>query len=302
MQLIIQTLAPLMFLVLLGFILKKTIADDSWTAVLNKLAIYLLFPALIFSGMTKIKLERIDDFSFIYGNFILLVLIIATLYFGLKYMGYTKSIVNTYVISVFFGNVGYLGVPILSSLIPDAEGIISIHVALYNIMLFTFGIGILEFSVHKKLRFEILLDALKNPLLLAVFFAIVLLATDTQLPFVISKTVDLLAGGATPIILISLGIFLTRELPKVQYQHIVGLVGLKLFIVPLLFLLYFYLAGESKVLAISVLEAGMPMAIMPFILAELYPMERKIIAIGIVVSCILSIFTLPLLMVLVGLV
>ena len=302
MQLIIQTLAPLMFLVLLGSILKKTIADESWTAVLNKLAVYLLFPALIFSGMIKVNLETIDDFSFIYGNFILLVLIIATLYFGLKSMGFAKSIVNTYVISVFFGNVGYLGFPILSSLIPNSEGLVSIHVALYTLILFTFGIGVLEFSVHKKLSSKIWIDALKNPLLLAVLFSILLLATDTKLPFVISKTVDLLAGGATPIILISLGIFLARELPKVRYQHVVGLIGLKLIIVPTIFLLYFYLAGQTEVLSISVLEAGMPMAITPFILAELYPMEREIIAIGIVISCVLSVFTLPLLMVLVGVV
>ena len=302
MQLIIQTLLPLILLVILGWVLKKTIADDSWTTVLNKLAVYLLFPALIFSGMIKVKLETIDDFSFIYGNFILLVAIIFTLYFGLKYLGLKKSMVNTYVISVFFGNVGYLGVPIVSSIVPDGQGLVSMHVALYTLILFTFGIGVLEFSVHKKLSSKILVDALKNPLLLAVLIAIVLLATDTKLPFVVLKTIDLLAGGATPIILISLGLFLARELPKVEYKHVVGLVGLKLFVVPMIFLLYFYLAGKSEVLAISVLEAGMPMAITPFILAELYPMEREIIAIGIVVSCLLSVFTLPLLMVLVGLV
>jgi len=302
MQLIIEILFPLIFLVILGYILKKTIADDSWTAVLNKLAIYLLFPALIFSGMIKVKLETIDDFSFIYGNFILLVVIIGTLYFGAKALGLKKSMVNTYVISVFFGNVGYLGFPILSSIIPNTEGLISIHVALYNMMLFTFGIGVLEFSVHKKLSSKILVDTLKNPLLLVVFLAIILLATDTKLPFVISKTVDLLAGGTTPIILISLGIFLARELPKVSYQHVIGIVGLKLIVIPMVFLLYFYFAGQTEVLSISVLEAGMPMAIMPFVLADLYPMEKEIIAIGIVISCLLSIFTLPLLMVLVGLV
>jgi predicted permease len=176
------------------------------------------------------------------------------------------------------------------------------HVALYTLILFTFGVGVLEFSVHKKLNSKILVDTLKNPLLLAVLFSIVILVFEIKLPFVISKTVDLLAGGATPIILISLGIFLARELPKVEYKHVVGLVGLKLFVVPMIFLLYFYVAGKSEVLAISVLEAGMPMAITPFILAELYPMEKEIIAIGIVGSCILSVFTLPLLMLLVGLV
>ena len=174
--------------------------------------------------------------------------------------------------------------------------------ALYTLILFTFGIGVLEFSVHKKVSLRIATDALKNPLLLAVLFSVILLGTDTKLPFVVLKTIDLLAGGATPIILISLGIFLARELPKVSYAHVLGLIGLKLFVMPSIFLVYFYLAGETEVLAISVLEAGMPMAITPFILAQLYPMEREIIAIAIVISCLLSVVTLPLIMVLVGLV
>ena len=70
---------------------------------------------------------------------------------------------------------------------------------------------------------------MKNPLLLAVLFAVMLLVTNTKLPFVLLKSIDLLAAGATPIILISLGIFLARELPKVAYTHVFGLIGLKLF-------------------------------------------------------------------------
>ncbi len=291
-----------MLLIALGFVLKKTIANETWTDVLNKLAIYLLFPALIFSGMIKVKLEQIDDFSFIYWNFTILVVVIFTLYFTLKHLDFSRSIINTYVISVFFGNVGYLGVPILTSLIPNSNGLVSMHVALYTLILFTFGIGVLEFSVHKKLSSKIAIDALKNPLLLAVLLAVILLATDTKLPFILLKTIDLLAGGATPIILISLGIFLARELPKVAYKHVFGLIGLKLFVMPSIFLVYFYLSGQSEVVAISVLEAGMPLALTPFILGEFYPMEREIIAIAIVVSCFISLVTLPILMFLVGVV
>jgi len=222
MQLIIQTLLPLMLLVAIGAVLKKTIADNSWTEVLNKLAVYLLFPALIFSGMVKVKLESIDDFSFIYANFIILVLIISTLYSVTKYLGFSTRMTNTYVISVFFGNVGYLGFPIISSLLPDYQGIVSMHIALYTLILFTFGIGILEFSVHKKIGIGIFIDALKNPLLVAVLLSIIILKFGIKLPFVITKTVDLLAGGATPIILISLGIFLARKLPKnIDYRHVV---------------------------------------------------------------------------------
>jgi len=303
MQLIIQTLLPLMLLVALGAVLKKTIANDAWTEVLNKLAIYLLFPALIFSGMVKVELKSIDDFSFIYANFIILVLIIATLYGVTKSLGFTKRMTNTYVISVFFGNIGYLGFPILSSLLPGYEGIVSMHIALYTLILFTFGVGVLEFSVHQKIEAKILKDTLKNPLLVAVLVSIVILMFDIKLLFVVTKTIDLLAGGATPIILISLGIFLARELPKnIDYRHVVGLISLKLVAMPLLLFCYFLLSGQTDIVAISVLEAGMPMAITPFILAELYPMEREVIALSIVISCLLSVITLPIIMVLVGVV
>jgi len=302
MQLIIQTLLPLMLLIALGAVLKRTIADDTWTVVLNKLSVYLLFPALIFSGMVNVKLESIDDFSFIYGNFTVLVLVIFILYGVTKYFGLTKSMTNTYVISVFFGNVGYLGFPILSSLMPGFEGIVSMHVALYTLILFTFGIGVLEYSVHQQLDIKILKDTVKNPLLLAVLFAIIILAFDIKLPFVVTKTVNLLAGGATPIILISLGIFLARELPKVEYRHAFGLISLKLVFMPSIFFVYFLLSGKTDILAISVLEAGMPMAITPFILGELYPMERELIALSIVISCVVSVVTLPIIMVLVGVV
>ncbi|MBD3792708.1 MAG: hypothetical protein IE889_00920 [Campylobacterales bacterium] len=53
---------------------------------------------------------------------------------------------------------------------------------------------------------------------------------------------------------------------------------------------------------ISVLEARMPIAITPFILAELYPMERELIAFGVVISSVLSMLTLSGLMILVGVV
>jgi len=69
-----------------------------------------------------------------------------------------------------------------------------------------------------------------------------------------------------------------------------------------LFFIYFSLVGGGNVLAISVLEAGMPITITPFILAEPYPMERELIELSIVISCLLSVITLPLIMMLVGVV
>jgi len=303
METIIQTLLPLIMLIAIGSVLKLTIATEAWVEVLNKLAIYLLFPALIFSGMMRVELDQIDNFSFLYGNALLLIVIIIALKLGLTKLGIAQKMVNTYVIAVFFGNVGYLGFPIVTSLISGSEGVVSMHIALYTLILFTVGIGILEFDAHKKVDKKILIDAFKNPLLLAVMASVILLATDTKLPFAVQKTIDMLAGGATPIILISLGIFLVRPFPKrLSYKHLITLIALKLLIMPSLFWLYFIGGNQSPVLAISVLEAAMPIAITPFILAQLYAMERELIAFAVVISSILSIVTLSVWMVLVGVV
>lgn len=103
--------------------------------------------------------------------------------------------------------------------------------------------------------------------------------------------------------MISLGIFLVRPFPKqLPIRHLVILIGLKLMVIPLLFWGYFHYFSSNAMMPISVLEAGMPIAITPFILAELYPMERELIAFGVVISSVLSMLTLSGLMILVGVV
>lgn len=97
--------------------------------------------------------------------------------------------------------------------------------------------------------------------------------------------------------------FLVRPFPKqLPIRHLVILIGLKLMVIPLLFWGYFHYFSSNAMMPISVLEAGMPIAITPFILAELYPMERELIAFGVVISSVLSMLTLSGLMILVGVV
>jgi len=218
-------------------------------------------------------------------------------------MGVHKKIINTYIISAIFGNIGYLGFPIISSIIEGTEGLISIHIAIYNLVLFTLGIIILEFSIHKKINLKILKDIFKNPLLIAVILSLFTLLININIPIFFLKTIDMLANGATPIILISLGIFFSYNFPRnINFKHVFILIFLKLLVLPSFFLIYFYMYGKTEILAISVLEAGMPIAITPYILASLYPMEKEIIALSILISSILSIFTLSLLTIITGII
>lgn len=298
----IQTLLPLAILIFLGSILKLTIANNSWSYVLNKLVLALLLPALILDSVMKIQLTEVYDFSFIYVNIIILTTVVSFIYILLKVLNFSTSLINTYVITVFFGNIGYLGFPIITSILPSSEGVVSIHIAIYTLILFSLGLGILEYSIHQKLNVKVFKKVFKNPLLLATISAILLLSFNIKLPPFIDQTINILSISAIPIMLISLGIFLTQKIPKiVDYTHVAILVTLKLIFMPTLFYLYFIYEYNS-ILIISILEAAMPIAITPFILSETYPMEKEIIIVSIILSSILSIITLPLLMIVLDLV
>jgi len=289
---IFNALMPLVVVVLIGVFLKLKVANDSWVGTLNAVALYVLFPALVLRGITQVKVDTFNDLGFIFINLLLLLLIISLLIFGGKALKIKKEIANSYVITVFFGNIGYLGFPIITSLYSGVEAIISIHIAIYTMLLFSVVVIYLEYTKSGKIEKQIFIEGLKNPLLLSVIVSIVIVSFNIILPHFLVKSIEILANGATPTVLIALGIFLAKQLPKISYKHLIGITILKLLIVPLIFLaiLQFY---HTKAFEVSVLEAAMPVAITPFVLADIYPLDKNLIAGAIVVSSILSLITLP---------
>jgi len=290
---IFNALAPLVLLSIVGVILKLKVANNSWVDILNGVALYAFFPALILRGISQINLQNGNDFKFILINLCLLIAIIAALFGGAKAFGLSKKLVNTYTTAVFFANIGYLGFPIITSLYKGSEAIVSIHIAIYTFLLFSIVLSILEYSKDGALDRKLFLNILKNPLILATLISLILVILNIKLPFVVNKAINLLANGATPTVLIALGIFLATKLPKISYIHLGILTALKLIVMPLIFL-FVYQYYNSFEFKISVLEAAMPVAITPFVLANIYNLDKNLIAGAIVVSSILSLITLPL--------
>ncbi len=298
--LIFNAIFPLILVALVGFILKKLdIAKDSWIDTLNTLALYTLFPALILRGIGLIRFDGSIDFSFIVINLILLLLIIASLYFGSKLFRLSKKLTNTYVTAVFFANIGYLGYPIITSLIAGSEAVVSIHIAIYTTLLFSVVLAILEYSKEGQFDKRLLLNIIKNPLILSVIIALILTIFKIKLPFVVSRAIDILADGATPTVLIALGIFLAIKIPKVKKSHLITLIMLKLIVMPSIFLIIYFIY-PIKEFAISVLESAMPIAITPFVLSKFYPLDSNLIVASIVISTILSLISLPIFIIAIG--
>jgi len=291
MAVVLTALLPLLLIVLLGVLFRAfRIADSMWVTILNRFGLYVAFPAVIVHSFIKADKSQILDLPVIGLNIVLLLLVFFTAFLLTRGLRDRKQLANTYIIGAFFGNIGYLGYPYISAMIPGSEGMISMHISMYNILLFTLGIAHLEHSKgHLTCKKTIVNKIISNPLLISVAVGLLILITGVQLPEFISKPIDLLYRSATPVVLFALGVFLYRKYSwRAWIPHILGMTVIRLVLVPGLFLLAMVLLSPGVNFRVSVLEAGMPLALTPFALAEEYPLEREVIAPAVLLSTLLS--------------
>ena len=199
------------------------------------------------------------------------------------------------------GNVGFLGLPLVSALFP-ASPIVACYSIAYstgmNLLMFTVGAGLLTNDRrHISLR-----GALLNPTTLSVAVALPLYLLRVRLPRAVMEPVALLGRMTTPLCMFVLGLRLAasdlRALLRPPFTW--AACGLKLVAFPLLawgcsrLIPGLDAAFTGSVLALS----AMPAAALLLSLAELYGCEQEQSAGILLVSTLLSVVTIPLMMLL----
>ncbi len=186
-------------------------------------------------------------------------------------------------------NCGNMGLPIcLFAYGKVGMGIASAISALIIMSHFTIGI----FLASKKISFKVLL---KSPPVYGVIIAVGFLYFEIQPPKFLENTALLLAYCTITLILMSLGIALTK-LKVISLTNAIVSSFARLVLGPLvgLFLIYFF---ELKDFAAGVLfiQCSMPSAILTYLVGSMYSNKTVVnnIASTIVVSTIASFFTIP---------
>jgi hypothetical protein len=297
---ILVRILPIFLILGFGAVLRGVkAADDGWVDILNKYGLYVGFPALVLDNLGQVSREDFVVGLKTYGvNIALLVFVIAATWSAVKLLRLERDVANSYVISGFFGNIAYLGYPVITRVYSGVQVEMSILVAIYVVLLFTVGVGILEASkVHKFRILPLLLNIIKNPLLIATGVGILMVLFDLHFPFSLREALGILKTSVSPVVILALGIFIVRKIRlREVYGHVFGISVLRLFVIPLLF----FAAGKGLRLlpgfSISVVLSGMPLAVTPFALSSIYPLDKNVIGSAIVLSTILSIATLPLMM------
>ena len=300
----LNTTAALFIMLALGFVLGKLkIIDQTASKKLSRLILSVAQPALIIHSLTKTPYStsalRLGLTTFLFG-FALLSVSSAIAFFACakirdiderKLMEFTMN----------FGNVGFIGIPILGSLIGDTgEFMASFFIASFNVMLWTWGICVLgrkrpDIKLTPK---KILLNFGTVPSVIGfIIFIIPAFIPSFRLPAFATQSLSYVSSLCTPVSTLIIGALISRvslklffSSPKIYYVCFVKLIAIPMAVCLIMKLCGF---GDLWIIFATIISA-MPSATTVSMLAELYDIKPTFSAIAVGATSLISIASMPL--------
>jgi len=305
MSAVLNAALPIFGLILVGYLCARFgLFSREATDSLNRFAIYLALPALMFLAMSKITPDQVSQVGFALA-FAGGIAITFALGFGLsRWRGRRVANASIEGLDAGYSNVGFMGIPLCLLVFGQISLPAAVIATLFTAcVLFLFSIVLIEFDLHsgashwRTVR-KVLLSLLRNPLLLAPAAGLVIGLTGLPLPNPIERFVSLLGGAASPCALVCIGLFLAQERVVSDDASSIGaLVGLKLLIQPAATaLLAFYVFDVPPLWSkAAVLLSALPIGSGPFTIAKLYGLEAGVTSGAILMSHLFSVATVSIL-------
>ena len=294
----LNNILPIILLSGAGFALGKVLHVDPRS--LGRVVFYIFSPVLIFDLLLQNQL-KISEAGITIAFALCFILTIGALTFLLGYfLKLERSALVAILITTMFANTGNYGLPLVSFAFGEqALSYAGIYFVTTTLLFYTLGVFLASLG-HMSFK-EAIVGLFRIPTLYAVLLAIVINISRIELPFPVSRAVELAAGGTIPLMLILLGVQLTQvEFAKNQ-QALQLSVALRLVVAPLAALLFaaaFGLDGFPR--QASVTQASMPSMVSATVLAAEYNLDSKLVTAVVFISTLLSPFTLTPLLVFLG--
>ena len=197
--------------------------------------------------------------------------------------------------STLFSNAGNAGMPIVASVF-GAQGVFYASFYLLPVRILIWTVGLSLFVDEQDNRKKLLL-LLKTPSVDVVFIGIALMFLPFKLPGVLSTAIKNIGDMTGPLSMMIIGAALGESDIRSAFElDAFKLTALRLAILPVLYMVLLRLAGvETLLWEVAVVLTAMPAAANTEIFAEMYGKDYHFAARCVVVSTIISLFSVPLL-------
>jgi malate permease and related proteins len=276
-------------------IAPKHIPVLSHRRALTDLVFYILLPALVLDVMwqaplnltsVKISLTALSSIAFSLG----------LMWFVLYFFKVSNAQKGALLIAGTFPNSTYLGLPVTAQALGDWTQAIVLKYDLFACTPTVLIIGVLIAHHYGNTSSDIhpFRALLKVPPLWALVIAVLLNMANISQPIAVHRSLDILAGGVVPLMLIALGMSIRWDTLKLKYLPLLlPLCLVVLVIAPMVaHITATALNVPRDTLTVAVILAAMPTMIFGIVLCERFELDSGLYAAAVFLTTLLSIGTL----------
>jgi hypothetical protein len=294
LDVVYNVLTPIFVIIGLAVLLDRLFAPDP--RAFSRAVVYLFSPCLVFNGIARSSLQA-DELGLIVAAGVLSSLAMALIGWGLaRLFRFERKLESVFILSVVLVNSGNYGLP-LTEFAFGEEGLqraIVFYVA-SSVVSNTLGVYLASRGAASVRRS--LLNVLLVPLPYATLLGFAVNMARIELPLPLDRAVSLLGQAAVPVMLLILGLQLSRTRVRGQIGPILLATVTRLAVAPLVAFPLVALLGLSGLARqVSIVEASMPTAVMGGVLATEFGGDAEFTTAVILVSTLASIVSLSVLL------
>lgn len=199
-----------------GFVTVKTgIIKPQAISAFAVILMYVCQPCLTIYSLTRVEYSR--DVFVRMMIFLALTFVLQAVVLGVYYLIFRKKQDNVAVrisnVAVAFGNVGFLGVPLLESIFPDNPEVLVYSTAFLigmNLLGWTFASAI----ITRDKKYVSIKKAIFNPATVGLIIGLPLFFTGVKMPAQLDAMITLLGKMTTPLCMLIMGMRLAVNSPR----------------------------------------------------------------------------------------
>lgn len=305
-MLIVEKLFVFFLLMMLGLLLMKVkMLDENTCRKISAIVVNVANPALIlssaFNAGTVPKSELLLTASISIALFAVMIGVGVLLP---KLLGARGAEADAYSLMTVFSNIGFMGLPLIAAIYGNSALLYgSVFIIPYNLLIYTYGEGLMRRSEPGSGHGGSLLKKVLNPGVISSAVAVVIYLTGFTMPDVIASPITYLSNLTAPLSMMVIGASLAGVKFKefVTDKRMLIFTGLRMIVFPIvLCLLIRLIVGEGVLLGVCVVMTAAPVGSMTAMMAQEFGGSYKLISKGVALTTILCVATIPLVFAVLG--
>ena len=321
---VLQQMVMIFILIGVGMLLyKKEMLSEPTSKQISGIIVNVTNPALLicsaFREGPKASLQELGTAFVIF--LIIYAFLIAVSFLIPRILCVPNKYHYCYNMLTVFGNVGFIGIPLASAVLGTESLIfVSIYNLIYNVLIYTFGISVLQKAAARQAAVSSENDTnvpntetaqaafpdthtasarwkkIINAGTISAAATIIFYLTDFPVPDIVPSTLNYMGQSTTLLSMLVLGASVAQMTLKDIFSHpkLYGFVLLRQILIPIgCVLLFRPIISNTLILNTMALMLSVPAGNLPLMLSKQLHVEGETISQGIILSTLLSLVTIP---------